>query len=86
MVSGGNVRSSILSPGVRINSFAEVEGSVLFHNVNIGRNAVVRRAVIDKNVRVPDGAEIGVDLERDKQRFTVSEGGVVVIEKDTVIT
>jgi glucose-1-phosphate adenylyltransferase len=85
VVSGGNVRSSILSPGVRINSFSEVEGSVMFDNVDIGRNAVVHRAVIDKNVRVPDGAEIGVDLERDKQRFTVSEGGVVVVEKDTVI-
>ena len=85
VVSGGNVRSSILSPGVRINSFSEVEGSVLFDSVDIGRHAVVRRAVIDKNVRVPDGAEIGVDLERDKQRFTVSEGGVVVVEKDTVI-
>ena len=85
VVSGGNVRSSILSPGVRINSFSEVEGSVLFENVAIGRRAVVRRAVIDKNVRVPDDAEIGVDLERDAERFTVSEGGVVVIEKDTVI-
>jgi glucose-1-phosphate adenylyltransferase len=79
------VRRSILSPGVRVNSFSEVDGSVLFENVDIGRNAVVRRAVIDKNVRVPDGEQIGVDLERDRKRFTVSEDGVVVIEKGTVI-
>ena len=85
VVSGGNVRQSILSPEVRINSFSTVEGCVLFQNVDIGRNAVVRRAVIDKNVEVPDGAEIGVDLDRDRERFTVSEGGVVVIEKDMVI-
>ena len=68
VVSGGNVRGSILAPEVRINSFSKVEDSVLFENVDIGRNAVVRRAVIDKNVQVPDGAEIGVDLDRDRER------------------
>jgi glucose-1-phosphate adenylyltransferase len=85
VVSGGNVRRSILSPEVRVNSFSQVEDSVLFQNVDVGRNAVVRRAVIDKNVRVPDGATIGVDPDRDRRRFTISEGGVVVIEKNAVI-
>jgi glucose-1-phosphate adenylyltransferase len=49
--------------------------------VHIGRNAVVRHAILDKNVVVPDGAQIGVDLERDRERYTVSEGGVVVLGK-----
>ncbi len=50
---------------------------------DVGRNAIVRRAVIDKNVRIPEGEEIGVDLDRDRERFTVSEGGVVVVAKGT---
>jgi glucose-1-phosphate adenylyltransferase len=83
IVSGGTVRRSVLSPQVRINSFSTIEDSVLFDSVDIGRGATVRRAIIDKNVRVPPGEEIGVDLERDRERFTVSDGGVVVVAKDT---
>ena len=85
VVSGGIVRRSILHARARVNSFSEVSESVLFNNVDIGRNAVVRKAVIDKNVRIPDGEQIGVDLERDRERFTVSDAGVVVIAKGTVI-
>ena len=81
IISGAEVRRSILSPGVRVHSFAQVEGSVLMHGVEIGRNAVVRNAIIDKNVVVPEGAEIGVDLDIDRSRFTVSAGGVVAIGK-----
>ena len=81
IVSGGTVRRSIVSSGVYVHSHAEVEGSVLMHGVDVGRGAVVRRAIVDKNVRIPEGAAIGVDLERDRARFTVSEGGVVVIGK-----
>lgn len=85
IVSGGTVRRSILSPQVRINSFSKVEDSVLFENVNVGRGAVIRRAIIDKNVHIPAGDKIGVDLDRDRERFTVSDGGVVVVAKDTMI-
>ncbi len=85
IVSGGLVQNSILSPQVRVNSFAEVDRSVLFDNVDVGRGAVIRRAVIDKNVRIPAEAEIGVDLERDRERFTVSDSGVVIVGKNAEI-
>ncbi|MBA2295585.1 MAG: glucose-1-phosphate adenylyltransferase [Actinobacteria bacterium] len=81
IVSGGLVRRSVVSPEVRVHSHAEVEGSVLLHNVEIGRGAVVRRAILDKNVRVAEGARIGVDPEADRERFVVSPGGVVVVGK-----
>ena len=85
VVSGGLVRRSILSPRVHVHSFAEVEDSVLMHEVDVGRGAVVRRAILDKNVRVAEGARIGVDPETDRKRFVVSEEGVVVIGKGAVV-
>ena len=76
---------SVLSPGVHVHSYAQVERSVLLHDVDIGRNAVVRNAILDKNVRVADGAQVGVDLDRDRERFVVSDGGIVVIGKGAVV-
>src|SRR5439155_7575583 len=81
IISGGLVRRSILSTGVRVHSWASVEGSVLMNGVHVEPHAVVRKAIVDKNVRIPEGARIGVDLEADRERFAVSPGGVVVIGK-----
>ena len=84
IISGGHVRNSVIANEVRVNQGAYVEGSVVMNGVTIGRNAVVRNAILDKNVVVPDGAQIGVDLVRDRQIYHVSEGGIVVLGKDAV--
>lgn len=86
IVSGGTVRRSVLSPGVRVRSHALVEDAVLLDGVDVGHGAVVRRAILDKYVVVPDGARVGVDPEEDRARgFTVSAEGVTVLGKgDTV--
>jgi glucose-1-phosphate adenylyltransferase len=81
IVSGGDVHRSILFPGVRIHEGARVEGSVLMNEVEVGVGAEIRDAIIDKKVLIPDGARIGIDLDVDRERFVVSEGGVVVIGK-----
>ena len=81
IISGGRIDRSVLSPSVRVNSFSHVEESILFHGVDVGRRARIRRAIVDKDVRIPPGAEIGIDPEEDRKRFTISEGGIVVIPK-----
>jgi glucose-1-phosphate adenylyltransferase len=87
IVSGGLVLDSVLSPGVRVNSWATVERAVVMHNTRIGRYAVVKDAILDKNVVVPDNAVVGVDKAHDRARgFVVSAGGVTVVGKGQVVT
>src|SRR5271165_6702491 len=80
ILSGGLARGSVLGRGVKVHSGALVEDSIIFDNCDIGRRARVRRAILDKNVRVPEDATIGYDLERDRQLYHVTESGIVVIE------
>jgi glucose-1-phosphate adenylyltransferase len=75
------VYRSVVSAGVLVEAGAEVSDSVLLPGVRIGKGAIVRGAILDKNVVVPDGAQVGVDLALDRARYPVSVGGVVVLGK-----
>jgi glucose-1-phosphate adenylyltransferase len=86
VISGGLVANSVVSPHCTVHSWAHVDGSVLMDNVKIGRHAVVRRAILDKNVVVPEGARIGLDPEADRARgFTVTDSGITVLGKGTIV-
>lgn len=79
VVSGATVRRSLLFSKVRVNEHALVEDSVVLPSVDIARGAVVRRAILDRGCRLPEGIRIGVDPEQDRQRFHVSPGGIVIV-------
>ncbi len=86
IISGGDVDRSVLSPNVVVEKWAKVEESVVFSGCRIGRNAVVRRAILDKNCVIPDGVEIGVNRDHDLARgFSVSDNGVVTLSKNTKV-
>jgi glucose-1-phosphate adenylyltransferase len=85
IVSGGRVQNSVLSPNVRINSYSEVHDSILMENVDIGRRCRIKKAIIDKDVVIPPGTEIGYDLDEDRKRWHVTESGIVVIAKGTEV-
>ena len=85
IISGSTVRESVLARRTRVHSWSTVERSVLFDNVEIGRHCTIRNAIIDKNVNVPDGTQIGVNLDEDRARgFSVTERGVVAVPKSYV--
>lgn len=80
ILSGGMVRNSIIGRGVKVHTGASIEDSVIFDNCDIGRRAKVRKAILDKNVRLPEDATIGYDHDRDRQFHHVTESGIVVVE------
>ncbi|MES9964358.1 MAG: glucose-1-phosphate adenylyltransferase, partial [Candidatus Sedimenticola sp. 20ELBAFRAG] len=82
LIVGGAVQHSILFPHVSVGDEALVHDSILFNNVEVGEGAQLERCIVDKGVKIPPGETIGLDLEKDAARFTVSEKGVVVVPKD----
>ncbi len=85
IISGGTINRSVLHPRVRVHSYTDIDESILMDGVEIGRHSKIRRAIIDKGVKIPNGTTIGYDLEADRQRFTVSETGIVVVPKGAEI-
>jgi glucose-1-phosphate adenylyltransferase len=85
VISGATARRTVLSPGVHLHSYSLVEDSILMQNTEVGRHAVVRRAILDKDVKIAPGAQVGVDPEADRERFTVSSAGIVVIPKGQTV-
>jgi glucose-1-phosphate adenylyltransferase len=85
IISGGTINRSILHPRVRIHSYSDVDESILMDGVEVGRHSKIRRAIIDKGVKIPANTTIGFDREADRQRFTVTESGIVVVPKGAEI-
>jgi len=79
IISGGRVTRSVISPDVRVNSYTEVESSILFSHVDVGRYSRIRRAIIDRHIHIPEHTEIGYNLEEDRKKYHISESGIVVV-------
>lgn len=80
IVSGGRIIRSILSPGVRVNSYCEIQDSIVMPNASIGRNTKMRRAIVDTGITVPEDSQIGFDLDADRERgHTVTDSGIVIV-------
>jgi glucose-1-phosphate adenylyltransferase len=79
IISGGRVKGSILGYDVRVNSYCDVEDSIIFNHVNVGRHSRVRRAIIDRHVSLPEGTVIGYDAEADRKRYQLTDDGIAVV-------
>jgi glucose-1-phosphate adenylyltransferase len=82
ILSGGVVRNCVLSPDVRVNSYTEVEDTIVFSHVNIGRHCRIRRAILDRDVHIPEGTIIGYDPDDDAKHYVVTDGGITVVTRD----
>ena len=82
VIAGGSVQHSILFPCVHIGEESVVRDSILFEGVHAGNNVSLRNCIIDKYVQVPDGETIGVDTRKDKERFSISPNGIVVVPRN----
>jgi glucose-1-phosphate adenylyltransferase len=82
IISGATVRKSVMSPDVRVNSYAEVESCIIFSHVNIGRHCRIRRAIVDRDVHIPEGSVIGYDAEEDRRNYFVTDTGITVVTRD----
>jgi glucose-1-phosphate adenylyltransferase len=82
VISGATVRRSLLFSSVHVHSYAQIEDSVVLPDVDVGRNVVLRRAVVEKNCRLPPGLQVGVDPVADRKRFEVSPKGITLVVPD----
>ena len=82
IVSGSVVRNSVVSHDVRVNSYADVDSSIIFSHVNVGRHCRIRHAIIDRDVHIPDGTVIGYDQNEDRKKYFVTPSGLTVVTRD----
>jgi glucose-1-phosphate adenylyltransferase len=82
IISGASVANSVVSQDVRVNSYSDVDASIIFSHVNIGRHCRIRRAIIDRNVNIPEGTVIGYDPVEDKRRYFVTPTGLTIVTRD----
>jgi glucose-1-phosphate adenylyltransferase len=82
IISGGRVYHSVISFDVRVNSYTEIEDSILFPHVSIGRHSRIRRAIVDRHIDIPEHTEVGYNLEEDRKKYHVTESGIVVVVPD----
>ena len=82
VISGSSIKRCVVGYDVRVNSFCEVEDSIIYNHVNIGRHSRIRRAIIDRHVKLPEHTEIGYDVDEDRKRYHVTESGIIVVVRE----